>query len=693
MDKKFYLLPAVEKPAGFLYNAIMMRMHACIDLITAVLTLCLFIVWTASPVSAHETDILAMRGIRVTGGAAPGYIPDRVCAVCHTKIYRSYGEVGMAKSFYRPAADRFIENFEKNRFYHAPSKMHYEMIRRDYRLFFKQYQAGADGEPVNVFETTVDWIMGSGNHSRVYFYRTGAGELYQLPLAWYTQDGEWGMSPGFDRPDHQGVTRRVRRECMFCHNAYPDVAAGSDRYEAPQVFPEEIPEGTGCQRCHGPGAEHVRIVYSGEMEPETVRGAIVNPARLSPERRDEVCFQCHLQPAVAFFGPRRFQRGDYSFRPGETLGDYLLHMDIKEEGKERIDRFEINHHPYRLRQSRCFSGSNGALNCLTCHDPHRKVAAENRAEHYRAACLTCHQPEHCTVKKNNEIKTEGKDLSDCVSCHMPPRRTRDVVKVVMTDHLIQRFPGGKESLAPLKETEPVIVDAFFLNPSQAPAGDEGEIYRTAAILRAGGGASVVDRLKMLLDRTKSTQLVPYLDFAKGQLGLRRYAEVGETLKMILEKVPDHELAREWMVITLAGMNRGGEAVTLARDVVTKNPGSAEASFNLGRLLSGGRLYEEAVVYFDRALALRPNMAAAWYHRGNALVRFRKPAEAVHSFERALVFAPSSIEVYKVLGEVLFQVGERDRAFRWLRHGAAVVPNPGLLIEMIATYSRSLKEKN
>lgn len=664
-----------------------------LGIIIRVISVCFFILWTVGQAAARETDILETRGIRVTGGAAPGYIPDKVCAVCHTKIYRSYGDVGMAKSFYRPAADRFIEDFEKNRFYHAPSKMVYEMSRRENRLFFKQYQAGVDGEPVNIFETAVDWIMGSGNHSRVYFYRTGAGEMYQLPLAWYTQDGEWGMSPGFDRPDHQGVTRRVRRECMFCHNAYPDVPAGSDFYEAPQVFTEELPEGTGCQRCHGPGAQHVRIVYSGELEPETVRAAIVNPARLSPERRDEICFQCHLQPAVAFFGPRRFQRGDYSFRPGEQLGDYLLHMDIKEEGKEQIHRFEINHHPYRLLQSRCFTGSKGALNCMTCHDPHRKIAAENRAAHYRAACLTCHRAEQCKVSNTNEIKTEGKDLSDCVSCHMPQHRTRDVVKVVMTDHLIQRFPGGKELLAPLKETEPVIVDAYFLNPAQAPAGDEGEVYRTAAILRAGGGAAVVDRLKMLLERTKSTELVPYLDLAQGQLALRRYADAGETLKMILEKVPGHVSAGEMMMIVLAGMNRGGEALAAARTLVIKHPESIETLFNLGRLLSGGRLYEEAVEYFDRALALRPNLAVGWYHRGNALVRLRKPAEAVHSFEQALVFAPSSLEIYKVLGEVLFQVGERERAFRWLRHGASVVPNPGLLIEMIETYSRNLKEKN
>ena len=40
--------------------------------------------------------------------------------------------------------------------------------------------------------------LGSGNHSRGYLYRTPSGELYQLPLMWYTQTGRWGMAPGYD---------------------------------------------------------------------------------------------------------------------------------------------------------------------------------------------------------------------------------------------------------------------------------------------------------------------------------------------------------------------------------------------------------------------------------------------------------------------------------------------------------------
>ncbi len=111
----------------------------------------------------------------------------------------------------------------------------------------------------------------------------------------------------------------MRRECMFCHNAYPRVAAGSDAGGAPQVFPHEMPEDTGCQRCHGPAAEHVEIAETDMGNMARVRMSIVNPGRLPKQLRDDVCDQCHLQPSVALAGVRRFGRGEYSYQAGQSL--------------------------------------------------------------------------------------------------------------------------------------------------------------------------------------------------------------------------------------------------------------------------------------------------------------------------------------------------------------------------------------
>ena len=111
---------------------------------------------------------------------------------------------------------------------------------------------------------------------------------------------------------------------------------------------------------------------------ERTRATIVNPIRLTVSLRNDICYSCHMQPTVTLAGIRRFGRSIQSFRPGQALTDYLSPVDIDDEEISRSERFEINHHPYRLEQSACFKKSAGALSCLTCHDPHRKVPVEAR---------------------------------------------------------------------------------------------------------------------------------------------------------------------------------------------------------------------------------------------------------------------------------------------------------------------------
>src|ERR1044071_850200 len=211
------------------------------------------------PLPAVARDLAAM-GIATTSGAAPGYVEDHACAFCHSGIAADYAARGMARPFRKPRPEADIEDFSTPPVFHAPSGQYLQISRdsrRQGRLLFRRWQLDNAKRPINLFEQEVDWILGSGNHARTYLYRTPGGELYQLPLAWYTQTHTWAMAPGYDRKDHDGVLRRVRRECMFCHDAYADVPAGGDLHSAPQQFPRELPEGLGCQRCHGPGAQQI----------------------------------------------------------------------------------------------------------------------------------------------------------------------------------------------------------------------------------------------------------------------------------------------------------------------------------------------------------------------------------------------------------------------------------------------------
>jgi hypothetical protein len=527
----------------------------------------------------------------VLAAVASIFVNDAQCTSCHQPIAHSFHDFGMSKSFYRPRQDDVIEDFSKLPFKHAKSGDVLELRWRDGRLIFRRTRGSS------VFEQPVDWILGSGHHARTYLYQTPNGELYQLPLAWYTQTHEWGMAPGYDRADHEGVLRRARHECLFCHNAYPAVSA---TYWSNQTFPKNLPEGIGCQRCHGPGSEHVALASAGADNAQ-VRAAIVNTGR-----RTDVCYECHMQPSVAIPGIRRFGRDIYSYRPGQPLHDYLLRVDIVDAEIPRAERFEINHHPYRLEQSRCFRESGGKLSCLSCHDPHRKTADVS------PVCMQCHAKAHRAGE-------------NCASCHMPKRRTQDVVRVTMTDHRIGIYRDLPALLSPRAERDPIIKDIEVDDP----------LYRAVAGVRAGS-APAARQLEKLLAEKPSAEVEPYFDLASAQLRQKRYADVEKTARLILARAAEHPLALEWL--GLARVNQGfrEDGVALLRKAAALDPQRAETQYNLGLHTTG----DEAIQAFERAVGSRPNFVLAWYHLGNARAAAGKRDAAVAAWRRALDIDPS-----------------------------------------------------
>ncbi len=594
--------------------------------------------------------------------------PDsQVCQSCHAEIYRSYGEVAMARSFYRPSPDNVIEDYSReNHIHHAPSNRHYRMIQREGRFYQRRYQLDAGGKEKNVLEREVTHIIGSGEHARSYLSLDEGGVLRQLPVTWYPLIQRWGMSPGYDHPDHEDFGRQVTHSCLFCHNGYPLLPESSDRYGQRNVFRSELPSGIGCHRCHGPGADHVKLASTGEAAAEQIRQSIVNPARLSAERQLEVCLQCHLEAAAAAPRFRRSGRPVYSFQPGESLADYIVHFDLGNPDLEKpLDRFEIDSAGYRMRQSACFRLSRGVLTCTTCHDPHRRLQGEEAASHYRERCLSCHNRPSIAVHGETPP-------GDCTACHMPKRRAQDVVHAVMTDHWIQRGPPDRDLLAPLREDHSPGKEQPLLYFPQSLSGWERDLYVGMAEVQTRGSLRQgLVRLSAALGQKSADFAEPYVKLAMAQARTGAYDDARASLGRALDIDPDSPIARFNLAEVMRRQGQLAAAVEQYRSTLALDPNYAKAHLGLG--LVNRQQGRPAVESFRRALRFDPLLAEAHLGLGKETLERGPSAEAAGHFQQAIRVDPDSAQAHLNLGLAQARQGLQEEALATFRQAAALDP--------------------
>lgn len=594
-------------------------------------------------------------------------LSSQVCQSCHAEIYRSYGEVAMARSFYRPSAENVIEDYTReNHFFHAPSNRHYRMVQQEGRFFQRRYRLDSDGNEKNILEREVTWIIGSGEHARSYLSLDEGGVLRQLPVTWYPQIQRWGMSPGYDRPDHEDFGRQVTHSCLFCHNGYPLLPEPSDRYGQRNVFRMKLPSGIGCHRCHGPGGDHVKLASSGTAAVGQIRQSIVNPARLSLERQLDVCLQCHLEAAAAAPRFRRSGRPVYSFKPGESLADYIVHFDLGDPDAEApLDRFEIDSAGYRMLQSACFRQSRGALTCTTCHDPHRKLRGDQAVNHYRERCLSCHN------RPSRAVHGETPP-GDCTACHMPKRRAQDVVHAVMTDHLIQKRPPDRDLLAPLKEDHSPREEQPLLYFPQSLSGWERDLYvgmaevQTRGRLRQG-----MVRLAAALEQKSASFTEPYVKLAMAQAETGAIDAARASLERALDIDPDSPIARFNLAEAMRRQGQYAAAMEQYRRTLALDPNYAKAHLGLG--LVNRQQGRPAAESFRRAVQSDSLLAEAHLGLGRESVERRRAAEAARHFLQALRVDPDSAETHLNLGLAQARQGLQEEALEAFRQAAVQDP--------------------
>lgn len=592
------------------------------------------------------------------------YVDPTACSGCHQEIWRTFRQTGMGRAFHRPGPETGIELSGPARpFHHEASNRYYAHVERNGRYYQRRYQQDAQGREINVLEKEIHFVMGSGNHARSFLHQSPSGKLVQLPLGWYSEGGgRWDMSPGYDRPNHDGFQRVISFDCMFCHNGLPEVEDGEDQPGMRPVFQGAIPEGIDCQRCHGPGSAHVEAATGGDPQTDKVISSIVNPSRLPVERQMEVCFQCHLEttsrplPNIV----HRYGRGFFSFRPGQRLSDYAIYFDHA-PGTGRDDKFEINHSAYRLMQSRCFVESGSAFTCTTCHDPHKPSGSPEASRRYDAACMNCHQAELIGLIADGKHSAE----SQCAKCHMPKRRTDDVVHAVMTDHRIQAKPP-EGLLEPKRERSTLAETAYrgevsLFYPQPVPSAD-AELYEAVAQTAQGSNLEAgIQRLEAAINSRRPAEAGFYFELAAALEDNGRLDRAVQWFERALEKDPGFVLTRIRLGSVLSRLARHERAEKVLRQAALMDPADPRIPKERGMNFARQGLFARAADASRSGIALDPDLPELHNNLGGALAEMGRFDDAEAALREAIRLQPDLAEARFNLGAILASRGDRTGA--------------------------------
>ena len=368
-----------------------------------------------------------------------GYVGSKACMNCHRDICTDYRTHPMANSMAAIGEEVPLETYRGEDTFEVTDSKEMHVRREGDSVQHAESFRTQDGELLYDQEFDVQYAVGSGKRGRSYLINHD-GLLDMSPITWYASVDEWGLSPGYEPESNPRFERQVSSGCVACHAGRVNAIEKVRNRFQPKPFLEEA---IGCERCHGPGREHIELQRSG------LRGdqpdSIVNPADLKPALRDAICNQCHLQGEQRVL---RYGRTEFDFRPGMALSEVWVAFkktgDVStKEGAAAVSHVE------QMHASRCYSATRGAasdvLTCLSCHPPHHGLTPAERVSHYRQSCLQCHSNEdqtHCGLAENERLKVSSAD--SCIQCHMPKHDASDVPHTAQTDHRI-RIPGQQRA--------------------------------------------------------------------------------------------------------------------------------------------------------------------------------------------------------------------------------------------------------
>ena len=321
---------------------------------------------------------LWMSPSRTLASDESGFVGSSQCVQCHREIAEVQLQSGHPLTLRRVGSIPQLLESVPLEFSDPRNQVAYRIERSPSREFTLDLVAARAGEADRMH---LLWGMGAGRQGITFVGMTDAGAYGQSRVSWYQSTGGLDVTTGLeDRVDNaydalaDWMSPPQREHCFACHT--------TRNADLPPEQMDPATAGVHCERCHGPGKDHIQAMTRGEADPASTIG---NPGRMPAIEQLYFCGACHGAP------------------PGgsdlQALARYMV--------DKKVSRFPAQ----RLVLSQCYSESQDQLKCTTCHNPHESLV--QTAISYDSKCLACHGGDHamapgCTVA-----------TSQCSSCHMP----------------------------------------------------------------------------------------------------------------------------------------------------------------------------------------------------------------------------------------------------------------------------------
>jgi hypothetical protein len=311
--------------------------------------------------------------------AKPTLVGREVCKECHSENFDLHAHSGHASTFFSASdpriADKFVdrkfdsgEPFGSYSYFVDEHGLHARRNGSEEETFPLQYALGSGGRGITFLSLLDDSADGtSGIEHRV---------------TWFGTDHELGITPG--QHDHVPGTElelfgvahvgESLQNCVSCHSTTGKVVGTKIVDHVPNV---------NCEKCHGPGSDHVRQARQSESPPPFSIGR----ADWTVESEFRLCGSCHRLP------------------------DDITRKQLRDYEAD-LARFQ----PIGLLRSECYLKSDYELRCTHCHNPHMAAKQKTKAA-YQQDCIDCH-----LENSETHVACPVSPSDGCVECHMRARK-------------------------------------------------------------------------------------------------------------------------------------------------------------------------------------------------------------------------------------------------------------------------------